>query len=258
MKAQTVAKPSFPSPAPEPIDIARIAILLDVDGTLLDVAATPQGVVVPASLLQTLATLYERTEGAVALVSGRLVENLDHLFMPLALPCIGGHGVEMRASARAPLHRRPAQLSPTVKNQVVEAAAADPRIIVEDKGASLAVHYRLAPGQALQMKSKIAAIIDRAHAQELEMLCGKAVIEIKPRTFNKGSAVRELMKIPPFAHRTPLFIGDDVTDESVFAILPEFGGLGFSVGREVGGVAGVFGGPQDVRDWLAGLADENG
>ena len=123
MKAQIVTKPSFPPTAPESIDIARVAILLDVDGTLLDVAATPQGVMVPASLLQTLATLHERTDGALALVSGRLVENLDHLFVPLALPCIGGHGVEMRASARAPMHRRPAQLSPTVKTQVIEAAA---------------------------------------------------------------------------------------------------------------------------------------
>jgi trehalose 6-phosphate phosphatase len=254
MKMQSVVEPPFRQVVLEPIDFARVAILLDVDGTIVDVAATPQSVVVPPSLLRTLSTLHARTGGALALVSGRLVENLDHLFMPLALPCIGGHGVEMRPSASAPLHRRAVELGHTLKSQVVEAAAVDPRIIVEDKGSSLAVHYRLAPDQALLMKTKIGAIVDRAGLESIEMLCGKAVIEIKPRAYNKGTAVRELMQIPPFAARTPLFIGDDVTDESVFAILPELGGFGYSVGRDVAGVDGVFGGPQDVRQWLAHLA----
>jgi trehalose 6-phosphate phosphatase len=254
MKMQSVVEPSLRQAVLEPIDLAGVAILLDVDGTIVDVAATPQSVVVPPSLVRTLATLHARTGGALALVSGRLVENLDHLFMPLVLPCVGGHGVELRSSARAPLHRRAAELGPTVKKQVVAAATADPRIIVEDKGSSLAVHFRLAPDQALLLKNKIAAILDRARAEKLEMLCGKAVIEIKPRAFNKGTAVRELMSIPPFAHRIPLFIGDDVTDESVFEILPALGGFGYSVGREVAGVSGMFGGPQNVRDWLAGVA----
>jgi trehalose 6-phosphate phosphatase len=160
----------------------------------------------------------------------------------------------MRSSASAPLHRRFVELSPTLKSQVVEAAAVDPRIIVEDKGSSLAVHYRLAPEQAQPMKTKIGAIVDRAASEKIEMLCGKAVIELKPRAFNKGTAVRELMHIPPFATRVPLFVGDDVTDESVFAILPELGGFGYSVGRDIAGVDGVFGAPQDVRQWLAHLA----
>jgi trehalose 6-phosphate phosphatase len=253
MKMQSVVEPPFQAVL-EPIDLARVAILLDVDGTIVDVAATPQSVVVPPSLVRTLATLHARTDGALALVSGRLVENLDHMFMPLVLPCVGGHGVEMRPSASAPLHRRPVELSSTLKSQVVEVAAVDPRIIVEDKGSSLAVHYRLAPEQALLMQTKIAAIVDRVGSEKIEMMCGKAVIEIKPRAFSKGTAVRELMNIPPFATRTPLFAGDDVTDESVFAIMPELGGFGYSVGRNVAGVDGIFGGPQDVRQWLAHLA----
>jgi trehalose 6-phosphate phosphatase len=258
MKMQSFIEPSFRQTVLEPIDLASVAILLDVDGTIVDVAATPQGVLVPPSLLRALAVLHVRTGGALALVSGRLVENLDHLFAPLVLPCVGGHGVESRVSAYAPLHRKPVELSPTVKNQIIAAAEVDPRIIVEDKGSSLAVHYRLAPAQALLMKNKIAAIVDRAPDEKLEMLCGKAVIEIKPRAFTKGTAVRELMRIPPFANRTPVFVGDDVTDESVFAMLPELGGLGYSVGRLVDGVCGVFGGPQDVRDWLADLAAGDG
>jgi trehalose 6-phosphate phosphatase len=239
-----------------PIDIARVAILLDVDGTILDVAATPQSVVVPASLVQTLGELHVRTNGAVALISGRLIESLDDLFVPLNLPCVGGHGVEWRISGSAPIQRRYGELSPLLKKQVTTGVAVDPRIIVEDKGSSLAVHYRLAPELGPLIKTKIAAILDRALLEKLELLCGKSMIEIKPASFNKGVAVCGLMKSPPFAQRTPVFIGDDITDESVFAALPALGGVGYSVGREVAGVQGIFGGPQDVRDWLTGLCGQ--
>ena len=253
----TVASPSFQPRRGRPLDLAKFAILLDVDGTILDVAATPQSVVVPASLVRALSELHARTNGALALISGRLIENLDDLF-PLRLPCVGGHGVQLRTSATAPIQRRSAELSHFLKNQVIAAVAVDPRIIVEDKGSSLAVHYRLTPEQGPLIKNMIAAILDRAPVEGLELLCGKAVIEIKPSSFNKGVAVCELMKSPPFAQRTPLFVGDDVTDESVFAVLPALGGFGYSIGRKVAGVEGTFGGPQDVRDWLNGLCGQHG
>jgi trehalose 6-phosphate phosphatase len=239
-----------------PIDIARVAILLDVDGTILDVAATPQSVVVPASLVQILSELHVRTNGAVALISGRLIENLDDLFVPLKLPCVGGHGVEWRISGSAPVETRYGELSALLKKQVTTGVAVDPRIISEDKGSSLAVHYRLAPELGPLIKNKIAAILDRALLEKLGLLCGKSMIEIKPASLNKGVAVCGPMKSPPFAQRTPLFIGDDITDESVFAALPALGGVGYSVGREVAGVQGIFGGPQDVRDWLTGLCGQ--
>ena len=136
-----------------PVDIDRIAILLDVDGTILDVASTPRSVVVPGSLVRTLGELHAGTNGALALVSGRLIENLDDLFVPLKLPCVGGHGVEWRISGSAPMRRRYAELSPSLKKQVTAAVTVDPRIIVEDKGSSLAVHYRLAPGQEPLIKN---------------------------------------------------------------------------------------------------------
>ena len=178
--------------------------------------------------------------------------------MPLKLPCVGGHGVEWRIADGAPIQRRHAELSSLLKTQVTAAVTVDPRIIVEDKGTSLAVHYRMAPEWGPLIKNKIAAILDRAPGEKLEMLCGKAVIEIKPPNFNKGVAVCELMKSAPFAQRIPLFVGDDVTDESVFAVIPTLGGFGYSVGREMAGVAGTFGGPQDVRDWLSSLCDCGG
>jgi trehalose 6-phosphate phosphatase len=258
MQPHPVTGPTFRRQWRDPIDIAQVAILLDVDGTILDVAATPQSVVVPASLVQILGELHVRTNGAVALISGRLIEGLDDLFVPLKLPCVGGHGVEWRISGSAPIQRRYGELSALLKKQVATEVAVDPRVIVEDKGSSLAVHYRLAPELGPLIKIKIAAILDRAPAEKLELLCGKSVIEIKPASFNKGVAVRGLMKSPPFAQRTPLFVGDDITDESVFAALPALGGFGYSVGREMAGVEGIFGGPQDVRDWLTGLCARGG
>jgi trehalose 6-phosphate phosphatase len=134
-----------PLPRRNSLDLAWVAILLDVDGTILDVAATLQGVVVPSSLVRTLRELHVQTNGALALVSGRLIEDLDRLFVPLKLPGVGGHGVERRTSANAPTQRRHARLSPLLKTQVTEAVSVDPHIIIEDKGSSLAVHYRLAP-----------------------------------------------------------------------------------------------------------------
>ena len=258
MQPHLVTGASFRRQCRDPIDIAQVAILLDVDGTILDVAATPQSVVVPASLVRTLGELHARTDGALALVSGRLIENLDDLFVPLKLPCVGGHGVEWRIADNAPVQKRHAGLSPILKEQLTAAVSIDPRIIVEDKGSSLAVHYRLAPELGPSIENKMAGILDRARAEKLEMLCGKAVIEIKPPSYNKGTAVRELLKSLPFAHRTPLFVGDDVTDESVFAVLPALGGFGYSVGREVAGIEGTFDGPQDVRDWLTGLCGQDG
>src|SRR5271170_4863819 len=111
----------------------------------------------PALLLRTLGNLHVRTGGALALVSGRLIEVLDELFAPLKLPCVGGHGIELRSSSSAPLQRKPVELSPLVKKQVAQAVTIDPRIIVEDKGSSLAVHYRLAHAQGPLIKNKIGA-----------------------------------------------------------------------------------------------------
>src|SRR5580704_14176160 len=126
MPPHLVMAPSFRRQCRDPIDIAQVAILLDVDGTILDVAATPQSVVVPASLVRTLGELHARTDGALALVSGRLIENLDDLFVPLKLPCVGGHGVEWRISGGAPIQRRHAELSSLLKTQVTAAVTVDP------------------------------------------------------------------------------------------------------------------------------------
>ena len=239
--------------------MTRAALLLDVDGTILDIATTPTGVVVPETLLTTLKHLLAKADGCVAFVSGRTIENLDSLFSPLVLPAVGGHGAEMRLDPHATKMRRsPTLLTETLRRQLHMLAAVDPRILFEDKTYSIALHYRLAMHQETFLKTKIAAITAAEPYRNLEILLGKAVIEIKSARYSKGTAVRELMSHPPFAGRTPVFIGDDTTDESVFAILPELSGRGYSVGRTVPGVQGAFGSPDDVRAWLAGICADTG
>jgi trehalose 6-phosphate phosphatase len=184
-----------------PIDIAQVAILLDVDGTILDIAATPQSVVVPASLVRTLGELHARTSLVARSRSSAAGLSKTSMICSCRSSCLASAdtGSNCVFPAMHPSIRRYAELSPLLRKQVTVAVTVDPRVIVEDKGSSLAVHYRLTPEQEPLIKSKIVAVLDHAPDEKLEMLCGKAVIEIKPSSFNKGIAVCELMKSPPFA-----------------------------------------------------------
>lgn len=249
-------RPPMSSALPNPDDLESTALLLDIDGTILDVAMTPGSVVVSDALRSSLKELHRKCGGALALVSGRLIRDIDTLFAPLRLPAIGGHGAEIRLSAEAPTYARYADaISDSLRKLVKDAASANPRVIVEDKTTSLAVHYRSAPKMEETLKTKIAAIVSRMGVKNLEVLYGKAVIEIKSSHFSKGTAVQELMKNPPFHGRKPIFVGDDTTDVSVFKILPALGGIGYSVERFMPGANGIFGSPHEVRSWLGSLCE---
>jgi trehalose 6-phosphate phosphatase len=238
-------------------NLQECAILLDVDGTILDLASTPQEVWVPPSLRRDMARLSERSGGALALVSGRSLSDLDLLFSPLQLPAIGGHGAEFRPFSGGELDlSRTVPLDAALKRKFALVAEIGPGIIIEDKGYSVALHYRLAPNLGGLVKEAVARICTENPSAAIEILHGKSVLEIKQVGFNKGTAVRELMRYPPFAKRHPIFIGDDVTDESVFEIISEFDGLAFSVGRIVEGVDGHFEKPESVRGWLTRIADD--
>ncbi|NVO17464.1 MAG: trehalose-phosphatase [Rhodoplanes sp.] len=236
------------------VDLDEVALLLDIDGTLLDFAPTPSEAWVPPALRRTLAGLLARTGGALALVSGRPLAGLDLLFAPLELPAIGGHGAELRpaAGASADPDRTPG-LDPRLKRTLATIAEIGPGILLEDKGYSLAVHYRLAPDKGETVREMVAAVCASFPELPLEILPGMAVVEVKPSAFDKATAVAELMRIAPFAGRRPVFVGDDVTDERVFPILPPMRGIGFSVSRRIDGVDGCFDAPADVRAWLDGL-----
>ena len=232
-------------------DLSRLALLLDVDGTLLDIAPTPREVVVPPELPETLSRVRDRLDGALALVSGRMISEIDDFFAPLQLAAIGGHGAEMRPTAAGPIIAgRATPIDAEFKQQLKDIAYSHPGVLVEDKGYSLALHYRKVPKQG------VALIHDVKHAhqawgdQSIELLFGKAVLELKLAGFNKGSAVRQLMTYPPFARRRPIFVGDDHTDEDAFKVMPDFNGQAMSVGRKLPGIEKYFECPADVRHWL--------
>ncbi len=232
------------------------ALLLDIDGTLLDLARTPREVWVPPGLAATLHALHDRTKGALALVSGRSLNDIDLIFAPDRFPAVGGHGAEMRLSTdgeAVATHAPP--MDQELKRRLAAIARLSPGILLEDKGYSLALHYRLAPHAEKAIYEAVSLIRADLPNAPIEVLPGKCVCEIKQAGFDKATGVRELMTHEPFQGRTPIFIGDDVTDESVFAIMPDLGGLAFSVGRHANGVAGHFEAPSDVRAWLKRLID---
>src|SRR6202163_663184 len=251
------------SPGTGPASHARLppldqtALLLDIDGTLLDLAPTPREVWVPPDLATTLNRLAERTSGALALVSGRSLNDIDLIFAPEQFPAVGGHGAEMRISVdneAVATHAPP--MDKELKRRLAAIGRLSPGILLEDKGYSLALHYRLAPHAEKAIYAAVSLIRADLPNAPIEVLPGKCVCEIKHSGFNKATGVLELMTHEPFKGRRPLFIGDDVTDESVFAIMPELRGLAFSVGRRAKGVAGHFDEPSDVRQWLAHLLDD--
>src|ERR1700681_655765 len=237
--------------------LSQSAILLDIDGTLLDLAPTPREVWVPPDLATTLNRLAERTSGALALVSGRSLNDIDLIFAPEQFSAVGGHGAEMRISVdneAVATHAPP--MDKELKRRLAAIGRLSPGILLEDKGYSLALHYRLAPHAEKAIYAAVSLIRADLPNAPIEVLPGKCVCEIKHSGFNKATGVLELMTHEPFKGRRPLFIGDDVTDESVFAIMPELRGLAFSVGRRAKGVAGHFDEPSDVRQWLAHLLDD--
>src|SRR5690349_10318610 len=237
--------------------LTETAILLDIDGTLLDLMPTPREVWVPPGLADTLNGLHRRTNGALALVSGRSLNDIDLIFAPDQFPAVGGHGAEMRIDAESEsvaAHAPP--LAKELKRRLAAIAHLSPGILLEDKGYSLALHYRLAPHAEKAIYAAVSLIRADLPNAPIEVLPGKCVCEIKHSGFTKATGVRELMTHAPFRGRKPLFIGDDVTDESVFAIMPDLDGLAFSVGRRAKGVAGHFDSPSDVREFLAHLLDD--
>ena len=237
--------------------LSETAVLLDIDGTLLDLMPTPREVWVPPGLIKTLNRLYQRTGGALALVSGRSLNDIDLIFAPDQFPAVGGHGAEMRLEADADAvaaHAPP--LDKELKRRLAAIARLSPGILLEDKGYSLALHYRLAPHAEKAIYEAVSLIRADLPDAPIEVLPGKCVCEIKHSGFTKASGVRELMTHPPFRGRKPFFIGDDVTDETVFAIMPDLDGIAFSVGRRARGVAGHFDAPSDVREFLTHLLDD--
>src|ERR1700744_2087751 len=255
--AENQSPETVPVPASLVPHLSETAILLDIDGTLLDLAPTPREVWVPPGLSETLNGLLERTSGALALVSGRSLNDIDLIFAPKQYPAVGGNGAKMRLTNDAEAvaaHAPP--MDKELKLRLAAIAKLSPGILLEDKGYSLALPYRLAPHAEKAIYEAVSLIRADLPNAPIEVLPGKSVCELKHSGFTKATGVKELMTHEPFKGRRPLFIGDDVTDETVFAIMPDMNGLAFSVGRRAQGVNGHFDETRDVRAFLAQLLDD--
>ncbi|WP_075182046.1 trehalose-phosphatase [Pantoea sp. 1.19] len=216
--------------SPPPIvPVETLAFFFDVDGTLAEIQPHPDDVVVTTETRRTLEMLTHEAGGAVALVSGRPVGELDALVSPLTLPLAGIHGAERRDS-RGQYQRitLPEGLAAELASRLEQAVAALPGTLLENKGSAFALHYRQAPEQG-EAILKLARELAAAYP-ELKLQPGKCVVELKPQGVSKGQAIAAFMDAPPFAGRRPIFFGDDVTDEAGFRAVNALGGISVKIG----------------------------
>jgi trehalose 6-phosphate phosphatase len=244
--------------APEPTTLDRhaIGLFLDVDGTILDLAPTPDAVEVPDALLSELAGVERRLNGALALVSGRPIEELDRLFEPLRLRASGVHGGEIRyapgeSEKSLAAHRLPNDAWMRLSHLLEQF----PGAFAENKGVSFAVHYNLAEVSGDEVREALQRFMRQYSELPLELIGGRFVYEIKLAGFDKGKAIEHFMARPPFAGRQPIFIADDRVDRPGFEKALALGGLALSVGARLPDVSGWFESPRDLRAWLERLAE---
>ena len=216
------APPSHPGGVPW-------ALFLDFDGTLVDIAMTPDAVTVHPRLRTILSACAEAFGGAVAIVSGRPIVTVDALLDPLKLPAAGLHGLELRmpdGTVEQGAHRSEGLAG--VRVRFLSLAREDPRLVVEDKGSSLALHFRRAPERERELRDLVdeAATPHNGH----HVMHGKMVLEVRPMHADKGTAIARLLDTPPFTGRRPVFAGDDITDEDGFAAVNRNGGISIKVG----------------------------
>ena len=240
---------------PEPPNPGTIGLFLDVDGTLLDIAPRPEAVEVTADLLRDLAAAQTAVDGALALVSGRTIADLDGLFTPLRLPASGVHGAELRRRPEGPvILLAEGRLGDEAWNALSRLLVEFPGSWAENKGVSFAVHY---PGSDIdRLEAALRSLMGRITTphEPLQLIAGHAVFELQLCGFDKGRAIRRFMKQAPFLGRRPVFIGDDKIDHAGFETAVRLGGFAYSVGIEMPGVSGKFANPDAVRTWLHELA----
>jgi len=241
------------SPPPPLSRLAPAALFLDFDGTLVELADAPDAIAVPGGLKPLLDRLSARLEGRLAIVSGRALDDLRRHIGPAAAVLSGSHGAELLYAdgRRVPVAAPPGLAS--ARAEIRRFAAGDSGLLVEEKPAGVALHYRLAPERGPAVGDFLRSLAERSG---LALQRGKMVAELRPTGADKGAAVRRLMAEPPFAGARPVFVGDDLTDEDAFEAAAGLGGAGVLVGPErptaarwrLDGVAGVTG-------WLEAAAD---
>ncbi len=247
----SAATGTMPEPAAPP-RIGAYCLFLDLDGTLVDFAATPDGVRVDPSLARLIEHGAQALGGALALVSGRSISELDRLFAPRRWPAAGLHGLERRDArghTTVPAAGR-GQLA-TVRAMLEAIASQHPGVLVEDKGASVAVHFRQAPQLAGALTAMLEQLADDL-GPDFTLQPGASVLELRLKGPTKADAIHAFLSEPPFAGRIPVFAGDDLTDVDGFAVVERAGGLSISVGDRVRGRLRL-GSPAELRSFLAEL-----
>jgi len=235
-------------------DRREVALFLDFDGTLVDIALTPEGIVVPDTMVSLIASLTERLDGALAIVTGRPIADIDRYLSPLSLVVAGVHGAEIRASDNGSVELMAPPIMPTVVEAVQRMAEGIPGILVEVKKTSISVHHRLAPDLGPAIADGLQKILDDS-PDHLILCGGRKVFEIVPRHISKGAALETLLGLQPFRGRRPIMIGDDISDQSAFDAAIRLGGMGLKVaGEHFSRKIADFAGPADVHEWLDALS----
>jgi len=235
-------------------DPSACAVFVDFDGTLIDIAPAPDLVHIPSDLVPLLARLSSGLRGALAIVTGRPVSDINRFLHPLRLVTAGVHGAQLRTEMDGEVLLTVGSMDPDVVSAVSRLSDLASGVVIESKISSIAVHYRLAPSAEPQIETALKAIV--AGSPDHFILCpGRCVIEVMPRRVSKGAAVDTLMALPAFKGRRPIMVGDDVPDEPALAAAVRHGGLGLRVGGEHFKERAFFEGPASVRAWLAAMAD---
>jgi trehalose 6-phosphate phosphatase len=241
--------------SPQIDDPFNVALFLDLDGTVLDIAASPTEVGTPPGLTTTLGRLQAALEGAVAILTGRQIEEVDRLLTPLSLSAAGVHGAQMRLEPGGAIEVASDEVPTPLLVAVERLVQSTPGLLVEPKGVSIAVHYRAAPEMEPVLETELRALLD-SHQSQLVLSHGRRVFELTPRSSTKGTALAQLMEQSKFRGRVPVMIGDDMPDEAALEAAARLGGVGLKVkGEHFAGVATHFSGPTDVRRWLASFAE---
>ncbi|MEH3146566.1 MAG: trehalose-phosphatase [Methylobacterium frigidaeris] len=231
------------------------AIFLDFDGTLVEIAPRPDAVVVEPGLPASLEVLRSRLDGALAIVTGRPIATIDHFLAPGRFDVGGLHGVETRKGDRVAGCEPDAY--PALRAGLArlrETVAPFEGVLIEDKGCSFAVHWRLAgPADAARAQEAVEGLAGDLGA-EYRLQLGKAVGEILPASATKGHAIRAFLSEPPYAGRRAIFFGDDLTDEKAFAVVNQDGGVAVRVGDGETVAARRLPSPAEVREVLAAWA----
>lgn len=228
------------------------ALFLDIDGTLMEFAPSPSGVTGDPGLTALLAALARALGGALALVSGRTLADVDRIFADGPLPVAALHGTSRRAAdGTTHSHAAPHHDDPELRAALAALARRHRGLLFEDKGVAYALHYRGAPGLASLAHRTLRRHAARAGGVPWYVQRGKGIVELRPRGHDKGTAIAAYMREPPFVSRRPVFVGDDVTDEPGFAAAETLGGHGVKVGRGTTRAAFRLSGVAAVRDWLA-------